>query len=386
MALALSSSAEVLRLLTVLPPRRVASPSRTQIPSRSTLRTTAVISFLTIDKTQVCAAGTSPMAKPSDFTSKTVSCANVPDPDPQPVKDIAPGDKCSVDNKDKCFGGADCPSDGVCVAAAESGDSCKSGDNPSDKMCAVGQFCDVATSQEDPKCAAIKNIGDECTIDAQCGYMAYCVKVADDANKQCTAFGSVDNGKELDVAQPFVCKSWNVYTNENKFYCMQGDTSETDPSTSSVALSTECKFNTFTDPANPGTGAAGGNNPALCGFNKDDQAWCPLLKGDPPLTTPLGKYQTLISGLRDKCNILSAGVGICNNAATSDDVTIATDFAQAQSLLISVNPVTGDKNGQGWPNVAANADCTKSTYTLYFYGGNAVAMTAAAVGALAMLF
>ena len=181
-----------------------------------------------------------------------------------------------------------------------------------------------------------------------------------------------------------VCKSWHTVTADDKTFCMQADTSDADPSQSSVALGAEaCAYKTFTNTAEPTTGTAA-KNPSLCGFNKDDQAWCPLLKGDAPFTGPLGKYQTLIASLRDQCNVGSAGIGACNNAKSDDDMTVLKDFSTFGGLL----PVElgEDKNMQGWPNVADNEGCTKSTYTYYFYGGNAVAMTAAAVGALAMLF
>jgi hypothetical protein len=212
--------------------------------------------------------------------------------------------------------------------------------------------------------------------------MSYCVQegTGDDAKKVCTAFGAIENGKQITPVQMNVCKSWNTYTNEDKTFCVQADTSDNDPSKASVALDTKCNFKTFTDAADLTTG----DNPALCGFNKDDQAWCPLLKGDAPFTTPLGKYQTLIASLRDKCNIGSTGIGSCNNAKSNEDMTTNVDFQTASSLLPT--QVGEDTNMQGWPNVADNEGCTKDTYTLYFYSGNAVAMTAAAVGALAMLF
>jgi hypothetical protein len=142
-------------------------------------------------------------------------------------------------------------------------------------------------------------------------------------------------------------------------------------------MGTQCKYNTFTNPAEPTTATdPAPENPSLCGFNKDGMAFCPLKKGDEPFQTPLKAYQSMIAGANTKCNPASAGPGMCNAISSDADATTVVNFGKAQGL----------SSPQGWPNVANNNGCVESTYTLFYWNGNAAVLSFAAVGAIALLF
>lgn len=95
-----------------------------------------------------------------------MSCANISD-DEKPVTDIAAGDKCNAERKDKCFGGAECPEEGVCKAAVAKGGDCKSkdGDQAEQRNCGVGEYCKKGDNDAFT-CEEISKIGDECTLNA----------------------------------------------------------------------------------------------------------------------------------------------------------------------------------------------------------------------------
>ncbi len=156
----------------------------------------------------------SPMTPPAEFlaTLRTSFCEYPPQP--VPITGIAPGDECGSHyiDEDPCYGDATCNYLGVCeLPDTEGQDCCDDSSDPStcdDKRCSVGQFCNTETEMVG-SCQRVTPIGEQCTMDRECGFKAFCHSEAADVNDiVCTQEGSLVNGESLGPANlPFRCAS-----------------------------------------------------------------------------------------------------------------------------------------------------------------------------------
>ena len=329
-------------------------------------------------------------------------CKAIPDPgptpDPQPIKDLVPGDFCPDQTENPCFAGSTCES-GVCTVSEDTlGKSCKSGTDPENRMCDVGQYCATDATSGDMTCTAVVAPGSKCDTDVECGFQAFCDTFTDAANPVCAMDGSLKDGVQYTAVTEMsaMCASGNTHNaaaagNDPEYWCMKATTSVTS-NTEPVALGTKCKANTYTTTTDP-TAVTEGEFDALCGFNQNDQAYCPMHKGDSMYADMWSAWTKALAdtsngdkkGASQACNPSSAGLPgsiSSNSGCKALWTTLGSDNWQKtynQAMWVSVL--------QGWPNVANNADCVMTLLTSGYHNSNAVSLALTSMLAVvAMLF
>ena len=290
--------------------------------------------------------------------------------DPVVYKDIAPGDWCPMDQEENpCFFGSTCVKN-VCVRPVEDNISCcaSDGEGCTDKYCPPGQYCEATDSSDDKykMCQPIKEIGEVCARDNQCGYGAFCNYVEyTDEPRTCKFYGTLKNGEAIGrVDNPLHCESGQSFPKlvyrSYIHYCMRGRVSEPGYEMGTNFPNEQgCNYRIFQDDVIDGLLQV---EPARCGFNQDTNYYCPVWKGDPVY---LDFYARVFQYLRDAdsthtCNEKTALIGPKGTprcAALADKINNDKFYEELVQVEWLVQSPTG------YPNIANNADCVKSVLT-----------------------
>ena len=102
----------------------------------------------------------------------------------------------------------------MCVRPVEENISCCASDDLdtcTSKYCPLGHYCESVNAGDDKFkfCKSVKDIGEVCGSDIQCGYGAFCDPFPEeDEQRVCKPFGSLKNGDEIGkVDNPLYCES-----------------------------------------------------------------------------------------------------------------------------------------------------------------------------------
>lgn len=327
-------------------------------------------------------------AVPKEFQNKNITCTKIGGGE---NSKSWPGQMCGdsvegVTGTVACVDGSDC-TDGVCVAKAGDGDSCKTGETSSSSMCPPSHYCNP-TATDGPKCEAKLADKAECATNGaadQCGLGSLCVQAGAAEKGACMAYGTVEAGSLLtgwtfgDMTQNnLVCKGGHVMETKGEesttYHCMTPTSNEGDPKTA-VDVGAACKTKVFNQVDKP-TESTEGTATALCGFNEKATAFCPAQLGDENIQTAISNAIPVWTGQRTTCHD-GGNTLLCKEFSNDNRETIAT-FNKDWSL---------GTNLQGWPNIANNAACVQGTYSSWYYGANAATVSAvAAVAALSIVF
>ena len=135
-------------------------------------------------------------------------------------------------------------------------------------MCPTNMFC--ASNY----CVKKNSIGQQCSVNDQCGFGTFCYQDPTTRIKTCTRSFSLVDGTEVteDIAGRLPCHSGFIKTIGKKMYCMKPDKLITS-STTAFEKGSLCYYNSYDDPTNPDVATVKSMEVA-CGYNKDGMAYC----------------------------------------------------------------------------------------------------------------
>ena len=287
-------------------------------------------------------------------------------PKPPAVTDLAPGDSCDTDSE--CYRKSTCDS-GICTIPSTNDPTkilCNDIDydiktNPT-RNCPEKYYCKLTTNdQANAYCSKILNIGDTCTgetfmktnKDFICGFGKYC----NSKENQCQNIFQIENGKETDGNDSKSCASQFVLEIKNKFFCMPAPQANSSL-IHEISLGSQCNFNSFEDTENF-QNFVNKQNPAVCGFNSNDFAWCPSHKGDPTF-----------ENWAQEVNELYSGDFNCSPDSTEDR---CRDFIVSHGESYNLMKLRANysiQNPMGNANVRDNDSCVRSMITADFWGNS----------------
>ena len=143
----------------------------------------------------------------------------------------------------------------------------------SDKICAVGQYCQSSTMS----CQREKGLNQICDDFYSCGFGRGCFPDSETLTKRCIDYFSLEDGAETygDAHQEF-CLSGHHIKVGNKFYCMRAPQSVT-PTDQPQDGEQECKFKVFKDINKPDWYEYE-TEISRCGMNTDAATYCDVQK------------------------------------------------------------------------------------------------------------
>ena len=255
-------------------------------------------------------------------------------------------------------------------------------------MCDVGLYCQASSKTCKPIIAA----GEDCSADIAdsevCGSSSMCIEWIPagetESKTTCQAYNSIAAGTELKTAgaSMFYCAGGQLYTDKQDppvNWCMK-PSKITDSVTEGVDMDATCKTETYTDTEKPETADTTGTVPSKCGFNSDKKAYCPQYIGNDVPAEAFTSWSKTNNELNAKCH--SGGNPSLCTALTEE---ISKTIAETTTKVVASSTSTP----QGYPNVANNPNCAKSTITRWYWNSDdsatGIAVTAAAV-TLAIIF
>jgi hypothetical protein len=175
---------------------------------------------------------------------------------------------------------------------------------------------------------------------------------------------------------------------KDEYYCMPADKSVNDPTANSFnTTGADCNYNKWTNVSAPAEmDTVTGTNPSLCGFNTDENSWCPQLRGDKQYTTLVSEWTTLQGNTNSNTACQSASRGVDDSgqgvngcyALNEKNKDMWKQMAQGDWVVA---------DNQGWPNVAMNDGCVKSTITQnYYFADSSSLLVTGFIGVLAMCY
>jgi hypothetical protein len=144
-----------------------------------------------------------------------------------------------------------------------------------------------------------------------------------------------------------------------KYECRMGARNE-EQKRKSPTLETLCKYNKFDNADN--INATASTTPSMCGFNKDNAAYCPMLKGDDDVVDAIEAAYKKASPDSSKCHPLSGmrTGSLCNEI--KENVWNTTEFFTVTQRLSQAATLSSY-------NVANNDECVASSITRSFWFG-----------------
>jgi hypothetical protein len=168
-------------------------------------------------------------------------------------------------------------------------------------VCAVTNDCPVShwCTGDSPVCTVHTDDGETCSNVSECGYRRDCIEIVTNgtaAAATCVVWGSLANGDQFTqtitgasgefnagLAGSDVCKSGRQVTIDGTMQCRSADRNKVQGRAylKKDTAGEECVFDQYrADTLAEFDTPVEGKDFALCGFNKDNKAWCPLLLGD----------------------------------------------------------------------------------------------------------
>ena len=298
---------------------------------------------------------------------------------PTPTKEAGgalPGDYCTAV--------ADCfQSEGVactnskCVSTLTAGAVCTES-----KQCPENHYC--STDEETKVCTEAIAANQACDNVKICQFGLLCASPDDSEDSKCWENNSLDNGAKFTMIIPAqlsmlqsneenaddvdptisvasVCSTHfaiAIDAANMKYECRNGARND-DQKRKQATAGVDCPIKMFTNDDN--TEAVVGSTKAKCGFNTDNSAYCPMLKGDDDVINAIEEAQKKAPE-GSKCHPLSGmGAGsLCNEIKenlwnTTEYFTVSQRLSQA----ISVNSYL----------VANNDECVAGSITRSFWFG-----------------
>lgn len=338
-------------------------------------------------KGEVCQAWQ--WASPADVQA-TAACGTTVYPTTWPAQFVAEanagkdGDICT--ETANCFvsaaNAATCNSN-VCTAATKAGSTCTVSDD-----CPRGHYCTGAT----PVCTALLADGATCTTSAACGFRRSCIQLDGATTSVCVAWGTKSNGDKFtrpnaeassevnaDLTASDVCMSGFETTVEGSVQCRSGDRNKVQ-GRAALAKATNgesCDILRFTSDtlADFATGVPA-TTTSKCGFNKDNRAWCPLLRGDDEVVNTISSFVKVWNTISCHKNSGSSQGSVCK--AQRD----AQDTKDGWKVFQLISQASDD---QTFANTALNDNCVENTIMANFWQGHGKG-SAYKVSAVASLF
>ena len=146
----------------------------------------------------------------------------------------------------------------------------------------------------------------------------------------------------------------------------------TDSVTEGVDMDSTCATMTYENTADPTDGKAG-TVTSKCGFNQGTKAYCPQQMGNDAPKEAFTAWAKDMNSVNAQCH-LGGNPGACTAFTKELSASIAENTAKVGAANLATP--------QGYPNIADNPSCVKSTITRWYWNEDGSA-TGIAIGAAA---
>lgn len=313
-------------------------------------------------------------ATPADANT-TATCGSERFPATWPAQFVAEnaagkdGDIC--ENTANCFtsasNNATCTS-GICTASTTLNSACTATDD-----CPRAHYCPADTLV----CTKLVADGANCTSSAVCGFRRSCIQLSPDTSSVCVAWATKANGDQFtrpnaeasseanaDLTASDVCASGFETTIGGTVQCRSGERNQVQgrDALAQTDNSKTCMTYRYTNDTLEGySTTVSATTNAMCGFNKDNRAWCPLLRGDDEVVNTISAFVKAWNTISCHKNSGSSDGSVCKAQRDAQDTDAGWGVFQ---LLVQTS------DPQSFANTAFNDGCVANTVMANFWQGH----------------